>query len=131
LVEELSLLGFGAVEQLGKTLPTYRRIVPLSFSEVVSPSMTLHRLIRPQDEGTTVLWHVDNHLHSDMQPHPRRLQSSSPLMAETQLLQSTLILISCSQKLVIWRTFLWFYTKWQGTEPDHKQWLRYDKNLLF
>jgi len=114
-----------------KTPSTYRRIMPLSSSAVFSPSMTMHRLIGLQDEGIMVLWHVSNHLHSDIPSHPKRLQTSSPSMAENQLLQSTLILISCSQKLVICCTFLWFYTKWQRTEPDHKQRLRYNKNLLF
>jgi len=46
---------FWDVVQLRKTLPTYPRIMPLSSSAEVSPSMTLKRLIRLQDEGITVL----------------------------------------------------------------------------
>jgi hypothetical protein len=68
--------------------------------------VTLHRLIMLEDESTTILRNAGNHLPGDIPSHPRRLKSSPPLMWEPQLLPSTLILIYCSQKLVLCHTFL-------------------------
>ena len=114
---------------LGECLPTFRRIVMPSPTEVGSKESVLLRLFAAEGEGSTIRRNFGNHWPSDSVSHHRRHESSATPFWQTYLSQMLAVFVYRRRDVQYWGRSITSGCLRIGCQRDSK-WQRVEENCI-